>query len=425
MRLGKGKKKVLMGMMISLVTMFMLLNLGSYLSLAKTKIVFMDPCVPPYRLQVTREIFDQFEKENPGIQVEIQSTSSWSEQRTKLMTAIAAGGGPDVFTQDFTSFPTYAAKGIMENLDPYLAEDPTIDLSMFFDPLAKGCQVIEGRTYGLPIMAVLMVLFYNKDLFQQAGIAAPPETMEGFRSTGMRLKNLGDGIWGFASFSKVKIAAHEWMCDYLYPAGGTLMNEDYTETRFNNAIGVEALQMAVDNVLKYKFQAPLGTEAPDLWARRKAGMCTFWPYLVGYTEKYGPNINYGCTGVPIGKARRRITGGEFIVLGMLATSEYKEEAWKLISFIQRDDIHFDLHKRRNHIPSKKALLETDYYKTHPAWGIYLAQLPTLRLFPAEFPQFLDTAQILTEELENAYMGVKTPKQALDDAAEKVRKVLKK
>jgi len=423
MWLKKVKNKALMGMFPVMIVL-MLINLGSCISLAKTKIVFLDPCVPPYRLQVTREIFDQFEKENPGIEVEIQSTSSWSEQRTKLMTAIAGGGGPDVFSQDFTSFPTYAAKGIMENLDPYIAKDPTIDKSMFFDPLIEGC-VIDGKTYGFPISAVVMVLFYNKDLFRRAGITALPETMEEFRSTGMTLKNLGDGIWGFAAFSKVKITVHEWMVDYLYPAGGSLMNEDYTEPRFNNDIGVEALQMAVDNVLKYKFQAPIGTEAPDIWVRGKTGMSTFWPFLVGYTEKYGSNINYACTGVPIGKAGRRISGGEFIAQGMLSTSKHKEEAWKLISFIQRDDIHFDFNKRRNHIPTKKVLLERDYYKTHPAWGVYLAQLPTLKLFPAAFPQFLDTAQILTEELENAYMGVKTPKQALDDAAKKVRKILKK
>ena len=390
----------------------------------KVHLVFMDPMVPPYRQEVMEDMAKQFMEANPNIELELQATSSWPEQRTKLMTAVAAGTGPDVFSQNTDSYYTYAAEGIMEDLGPYFAKDPKVNKEDFYVPLMQACEAtVDGKAYAIPICATLMVTFYNKDLFAKAGVAEPPKTMDEFRDAGMAVAKLGGGVVGFATFSKVKLSVHAWMVDNLYPAGETLFNDDFTKVKFNSAKGVKALQDQVDNIQKYKFQAPLGTESNDLFARGLAGMSTFWPFIYGYIETNAPELNWGAIPVPVGDLGKKITGANMIVQCLLADGKHNEEAWKWISFMGADDGHFEYNKRRNHLPAKPALAETEYYQNHAAWKVFLAEVPNSRMFPAEFPGFLESMNILNEEIENALLMKKSPKQALDDAAAKVQPFL--
>ena len=386
-----------------------------------TKIVYLDPMVPPYRLDVMKSMAEDFMNANPNIDIELQATSSWGEQRTKLMTAIAGGGGPDVFSQNYMSYPTYASEGIMENLDPFIEDDPAVDTADFFKPLIDGMQSIDGNTYGLPISVTLMVSFYNKDLFSQAGISGFPETMDQFRETGIKINELGDDIYGFASFSKVKVTIDAWLADYFYPTGGKLLNDDRTEILFNSPEGVKATQMMVDNVHKHQFQAPLGTEATDLFARGQAGICTFWPYIYGYLEQNAPDVPWGAAGTPVGDRGEPVSLGNIIILSLLKQSENKDAAWKWISYLMEYDGHFEYNKERNHIPARADMLESDYFKNHPAWSVYLAQVPYMKLFPADFDKYLDMSNTLNEELENAVVQEKTPAKALSDAASRSQK----
>jgi multiple sugar transport system substrate-binding protein len=388
------------------------------------KIVYLDPMVPPYRLEVMKAMAEDFKKANPNIDIELQATSSWGEQRTKLMTAIAGGGGPDVFSQNFMSFPTYASEGIMENLDPYIDKDPAVDTADFFKPLIEGCQSIDGNTYGLPITVTLMISFYNKDLFEQAGVSSFPKDLNEFRDTGMKINDLGDDIYGFASFSKVKVTVDSWLADYFFPMGGELLNNDRSKILFNSDAGRKATQMMVDNVHKHNFQAPLGTEATDLFARGQAGICTFWPYIYGYLEQNAPDLEWGAAGVPVGDLGKPVSLGNIIILSMLSSSKQKDAAWKWISYLMEYDGHFRYNKERNHIPARADMLESDYFKNHPAWSVYLAQVPHMKLYPADFEKYLDMSNTLNEELENAVVREKSPTQALSDAAAQSQKYLK-
>ena len=102
---------------------------------------------------------------NPG-------DTSW---QVKLETLARPGTPPDVVWHGPEWFPGVASKGIYRPLDAYVAKLPRADVADFFPRVLEQYQW-EGKQYGIPASITVMVLFYNKDLFDREGLAYPDAT---------------------------------------------------------------------------------------------------------------------------------------------------------------------------------------------------------------------------------------------------------
>jgi multiple sugar transport system substrate-binding protein len=144
----------------------------------------------------TRELHFQlaraFEAANPGTQVAISLYPSRGFA-TRVLTAISAGQGPDVWYHYYA--PDIAAQGFLEDLTPYL-EQSDVDEGWFESARRRG--VYQGSTYGAPRDAVSGFIVYNKDIFDAAGMAYPEEgwTVEDYRQTALALTDAENGIYG-------------------------------------------------------------------------------------------------------------------------------------------------------------------------------------------------------------------------------------
>jgi multiple sugar transport system substrate-binding protein len=194
----------------------------------------------PDHLDTLQAIIDGFEMDNPGVTIEVQ-TAPFDDYFTRLQTRIAGGDAPDAFELNYENFVSFAAAGAL--LDPTAAAPDAIDPSVFY-PEAFEAFSYDGVQYGLPASFSNVVLFYNKDLFDAAGLDYPDESWvwEDVQAAAEDLTDPDAGIWGVfqpvSFFEYFKVLAQN---------GGDFFGAD-GEVAFDSPEGVEAAEWLVGKV---------------------------------------------------------------------------------------------------------------------------------------------------------------------------------
>ncbi|MCL5999856.1 MAG: sugar ABC transporter substrate-binding protein [Chloroflexi bacterium] len=286
---------------------------------------------------------EAFEKQYPNIKVQLESVPQ--EYGTKLLTQMAAGTAPDVFQLGDGDVAKYVQRGVVEDLEPFMAADK-LDKNIFFEGVFN-VGVVNGKTYLLTKDFSPLVLYYNKDMFQTAGVEPPQEgwtwsdfveiarkltVREGDKVTqwGVQLPdNWGDYLWtrGFSIF------AFQNGADFLSPDGSKATGY------LNSAAMKEAVQFYVDLVKKEQVAPDIATlkaqsSNADLFMAGKAAMLITgrWP-LKDYLQN--EKLNFGTAPLPQGKkAANAICWAGF---GIYTKSQNKDAAWKWLKFIAAED----------------------------------------------------------------------------------------
>lgn len=192
--------------------------------------------------ETLQQMYEAFHEEYPHITVEIE-TIAMDDYFDQMQSRVAGGTAPDCYELNIENFAAYANKGV-------LAEITDVDLSSL-DETALSAFNVDGKQYGLPGNFSNVVLVYNKDLFDQAGIDYPNEdwTQDDVQTAAEAISALGDDIYGYYQ----PLTYNEF---YKVSAqfGGSLLNEDNTEFTINSAENVAAAQMMADRVLVSNVQ---------------------------------------------------------------------------------------------------------------------------------------------------------------------------
>jgi multiple sugar transport system substrate-binding protein len=170
-----------------------------------------------------------FESAHPGIVVQQQSAGTGqAEYRERILTSMAAGQPPDVFLLDNIDVPAFANRGVLLDLTPYLARlgiDPARYDSTVLDIFRRGAAI-----YALPRGYSPMMIVYNKDLFDRAGIPYPTDdwTWDDFLRIAKALTRDTDGDgqadqWGTAYDRRDFL----WI-PWLWSGGGDVLCADGT-----------------------------------------------------------------------------------------------------------------------------------------------------------------------------------------------------
>ncbi|WP_166870905.1 sugar ABC transporter substrate-binding protein [Salinibacterium sp. ZJ450] len=178
-------------------------------------------------------IIDAFEAENAGITVDV-STLPYADYFTTLQTDLAGGTVADVFDIEFANYAAYQESGV-------LAELKDVDTSAYQDSLAEAYQT-DGTQYALPSSFSNVVLFYNTDLFDAAGLEYPTAdwTWADEQQAGKALTDAAAGVWG----DYQPISYHEYY-KAVAQAGGDVLTDDGTKVAFNSPEGIKAAEWLV------------------------------------------------------------------------------------------------------------------------------------------------------------------------------------
>ena len=137
------------------------------------------------------QVKKDFEKANPDIKVNLQNVGTNTKQYTQLDNAIAAGkGAPDVAQIEYYAIPQYAIQGNLLDIT-----DKTSGYKDFYTPGTWSSVQWGGKVYALPMDSGPMAFFYNKEVFDKAGIANPPTTWDEFYEDAQKIHALGDNYY--------------------------------------------------------------------------------------------------------------------------------------------------------------------------------------------------------------------------------------
>ncbi|MBM0066570.1 ABC transporter substrate-binding protein [Alkalicoccobacillus gibsonii] len=172
----KFKKRILLASTLTVCSLFVACSSEETTQTGDTQITWLVRS-DPNLLEWERLVIDEFEKENPGIRVRLQIIPQ-GEIDQKLQTMIAGGNVPDVWSPNWadSGFGSYYALGALKDLTPYLEQDPHVTDGI--DETLLDIYKNEEGTFGLPALSMGSALYYNKDLFDEAGLEYPPTDWE-------------------------------------------------------------------------------------------------------------------------------------------------------------------------------------------------------------------------------------------------------
>lgn len=192
--------------------------------------------------ETLQKMYEAFHEEYPNITVNIETIAS-SDYFTQMQTRVAGGTAPDCYELNIENFAAYANKGVLEEITG-------VDLSGL-DDTALAAFNVNGKQYGLPGNFSNVVLFYNKDLFDQANLEYPTAdwTQDDVQAAAKAIRALGDDIFGY-----YQPLTYNEFYKVVAQFGGSLLNADKTQFTINAPENVAAAQMMADRVLVSNVQ---------------------------------------------------------------------------------------------------------------------------------------------------------------------------
>ncbi|MFI6813491.1 ABC transporter substrate-binding protein [Nonomuraea sp. NPDC050328] len=215
------------------------------------------------------KIVQAFEKENPAIDVVVE-TAPYDQYFTKLQTAIAGGTAPDTFELNYENFVTYAGAGSLLDLGTVAGDTAPAG----YAEESLNAFRHEGKQFALPASFSTVVLFYNKDLFEKAGVALPTAdwTWAEEQAAAEKLTDKGAKVYG--DFQPVQFFE---FYKALKQAGGEFLAADGKKSAFNSPQGVKAATWLVSKVGKtMPTEAEIGGTADYDTNLFKSGKLAMW-----------------------------------------------------------------------------------------------------------------------------------------------------
>ena len=384
-------------------------------------IKYMTFSASPDHLKDLDKMIAAFEKENTDIKVEYE-TYAWGDYFTKLQTLVASGTAPDTFELNYENFVTYASKGALYNMEDMISADKDFDPSVF-NKTALNAFKYKGSQYGLVESFSNVVMFYNKDLFDKAGVGYPQDswTWKDELKAAQKLTNIDTGVWG--TYAPIQF----WeFYKTIEQNGGKIFNDDKSKVVIDSKENIETLQWMIDKIEKYKVTPSdiqmSGQSDGDLFKAGKIAMLRsgIWMFDAFKDTEFEWDI-----ALEPGNTQK---AHHFFSNGVAISKDTKnaEAAWKWIKFFTSNQEAAKIRVDSSwELPAltDKALLKTYLDKSHPeSRDVVFRALDSLVL-PPVIGNWNELTDIVGKELDKAKLGVKTAEEALKDAKTAIENII--
>ncbi|MBS1906786.1 MAG: extracellular solute-binding protein [Actinobacteria bacterium] len=366
-----------------------------------------------------------FEKKT-GIKVVTYQQGNFNDLHDKMATMFAAQDSSFDVVMTWAGWSAeFGQAGWLEELDASAVPKDLIQPAL--DAVSW-----RGKVYGLPKFVSVQTMFWNKELYQQAGLDpdAGPQNWDEFVATAKKLTT-GDR-YGYACDMGNPAGAYQNFLRMLLLNGGEMYDADYKPT-FASDAGVEALSKLVDLLQVHKVMDPSSlqitnaSDLADLFARGNTGMVFNWPFqyavaTAGAAKTSAATVGNGLIpGISVRSAS--IDGSEGFAINKF--SKNKEAALAWLQFVTTGDVQMDIVKKEGWFPVSKTVLdEPAAQKALPILSTYKesTQYVTKR-YGTPWSNELD--QALSVQLINAMNGKTSPKDALTAAQKTAEDLVKK
>jgi multiple sugar transport system substrate-binding protein len=218
-----------------------------------------------------------------GVTVEFISIPHDNIRQQFVLDALSAAGGFDVYIADQVWLPEFYEKGFIRDLSSLISDADRSD----FSKTALETVTYKGIPVALPVMVHNCAMYYRTDLFEKAGLSAPPKTWDEYRDFAAKTTDTAAGVWGTLIASKQGIEASTRLHSFYQQAGGDLLDASGKPT-INSDAGRAALEFMTKMVFEAKA-APEGvlelSDMQGMWLEGKLAMAPVWPYLYSLSKE--------------------------------------------------------------------------------------------------------------------------------------------
>ncbi|CAN5391264.1 ABC transporter substrate-binding protein [soil metagenome] len=311
-------------------------------------------------------LIEEFNATHDDIQVTME-VQPWDTIAQKLPSAWATGQGPDLATPNFD--PNIVAKYLETN--SLLPLTDVGDTSLLA-PAAIDAFTADGELYAVPANIATLQLYYNKALFEAAGIDGPPTTVDEFREVAQKLT--GNGVYGLS------LADHETI--QMWPIlqwldGADIVDADGCSV-LDSDVNIESLTTWAG--LVQSGVAPVGltgAESDALFSAGQAAMQLNGPWAAaGYTDA---GIDLGVAAVPVG-VDGPVTLGSTVPMAIAAGTKHPAEAQEFLEWWTGQDAQRQFALASGFPPVRTDLADDPELAANEVVAAFAAALPSARLY---------------------------------------------
>ena len=327
----------------------------------------------------------------------------FSDYEKQLTLGIASGELPDLVILDGCSMASFIQLGLFGDIS---------DADINWDEYIEGpleSTMMDGKHYGIPFATNCTALYYNKDMFDAAGIDYPDEntTWDEFHEMAKALTK--DGVYGFGNAATNTDEGTFQCLQWLYTAGGS-----YTDIED----GVDAYKLMQEMIEDGSWTKEcVNWTQSDVNNNFMAGnlaMQQNGPWQIPGIEENAPELNYGVTTLPKKDADSEqatsILGGEN--MGVVK-QDNMDGAIAFLKYYDQTDVMVDAMKQYGSFPPKTEAAQDTYWTEDPIQAAFITQLDTSipRGPSASWPSYSSAIQSGFQEIMTL---AKTPDQAAQD-----------
>lgn len=363
-----------------------------------------------------------FKQRQPQIDVQLMHIPSQGDYVTRLGADLAAGTPADVVLINYRRYASFAAKGVLEPLGPYLANSSLIKESEFYPEAIKPFYW-NGTLTCIPQNVSSLVVYYNKKLFDQAGVAYPKAgwTWDDFLKAAQALTRDTNGDGTIEQYGLGTEVEAIRMAPFVWQNGGELVDNADKPTRLvlDTPAATAAMQWFVDLQVKHHV-VPNATQeqAEDSESRflnGRLGMLLNSRRGVP-TYREIKDFDWDVAPLPQGKQPATILHADAYCLP--AASKNKPAAWAFIEFANSAEGQRIIAQTGRTVPSLKAVAASpaflDPNSKPQSSQVFLDVIPNIRSVPIT-PAWPDIEEIVTQEIQRAYYGQATVAEAITAA----------
>lgn len=367
-------------------------------------------------VEVYKKRVDLAKEKYPNITVEVIYIPSEYDQ--KVQTMIAGGTSPDII-QLAEQIHAYSSKGQIISLNEYV-EASGIDLNERYGSVHKVYST-GGELYAMPDRGGAMIVYYNKDLFDEAGVSYPTKdwTWDDLLDAAKKLTiKEGDEVkqWGFAAGSW-----WPWWMSFMYQNGGRVLDEN-NKPVVNTPENVEALQFYNDLVWKYNVApspvdyANMGVGSPDtIFAQGIVAFQITGFWNIASLNKV-PELNWDIA--PVWKNKERATPIFGSGLAISKDCKNPEAAFKIIEFMTSEEGQMPIVEMVQDAPANLSVLGSDAF-LKAAWSEKEINMNTFAesadaiFVPPLVPEWNEIQKIFDDNLAGVFMNERSVEEALE------------
>ncbi|WP_409304266.1 ABC transporter substrate-binding protein [Peribacillus sp. SCS-155] len=368
-----------------------------------------------------KKIVENYNKSQSKYNVNLQIVPQTDYYKTIDLAFSGQKNAPDLMIAHTDQLVNYAEKNLLKDLTDTIEETGVKEED--YSETAWQAGSIDGKQYSIPLDIHPLILYYNKDMFKDAGLdpEKPPTNRDEFVAAAKKLTDSSKNQYGF-------VVPTLWPNQFIYPTvffqnGGELLKDG--NPNYNSPEGVEALTFLRDLIEKEKV-SPANVQQDGevtLFLQGKNAMQLNGPWMMEQWDKAG--INYGVAEVPmLGTEKQAVyaNGHNFVIPASVKDEKKLAGISDFLKYVAENTMEW---AKSGQAPASKAIYEQNEEFKKMTQQPKVAKEFEYAQFAPRVPNWGQLSEPLWAEVNLALLGKKDPQKALDDATKKAEQIMNK